>query len=143
MRCSSLMMLIWALSPAFLQAHGIALRLEPHEHDLVVYCSYSDSSPAIAVVSIYSPVNPEQAYETLETDAQGRASFTVAVAGEWKVIADDGTGHRVVMDVRVNPGVMPQVIRNRNGMNGLAFGVVLLLLLGLGYGQLSKHKRAA
>ena len=76
--------------------------VEPSSRAVVVRCLYSSGEPADAEVLVYSPTEPARIYQRLRTDLRGRASFVPDAAGLWRVVADDGLGHRTDVDVSVD-----------------------------------------
>ena len=76
--------------------------VEPSSRAVVVRCLYSSGEPADAEVLVYSPTEPARIYQRLRTDLRGRASFVPDAAGLWRVVADDGLGHRADVDVSVD-----------------------------------------
>lgn len=51
---------------------------------------------------MYSPGAPGEPFQTLRTDRRGRAAFLPDAAGEWRVVVDDGTGHRTELTIAVD-----------------------------------------
>ena len=78
------------------------IEIESRSAAVILRCSYSSGEPADAAVSIYSPVENQRAFQTLRTDLRGVASFVPDTSGTWRIVADDGTGHRTVLDVPVS-----------------------------------------
>ena len=76
--------------------------IEPASRAAVVRCEYSSGEPADAEVLVYSPSEPARIYQRLRTDVRGRASFVPDAAGLWRVVVDDGLGHRTELEVSVD-----------------------------------------
>lgn len=76
--------------------------VEPSSRAVVVRCQYSSGEPADAEVLVYSPAEPARIYQRLRTDLRGRASFVPDMEGQWRVVLDDGLGHRAEVDVSVD-----------------------------------------
>ena len=76
--------------------------VERSSEPVVVRCQFSDDGPADAEVLVYSPAEPNRIFQRLRTDLRGRASFVPDAAGLWRVVADDGLGHRTELEVRVD-----------------------------------------
>jgi len=56
---------------------------------------YSDGSPAsYASVKIWSPASDSLEYQNGRTDKNGRFSFIPDIDGKWRIIMNDGVGHR-------------------------------------------------
>lgn len=68
---------------------------------VVVRCVFTSGEPADAEVLVYSPTEPDRIFQTLRTDLRGFASFVPDAPGDWRVVADDGMGHRTFLDVPV------------------------------------------
>lgn len=68
---------------------------------VVVRCVFTSGEPADAEVLVYSPTEPDRIFQMLRTDLRGFASFVPDAPGDWRVVADDGMGHRTFLDVPV------------------------------------------
>lgn len=80
----------------------MAARVAAGAEAVVVDCHYSGGEPADAEVLVYSPAEAGRAFQRQRTDLRGLASFVPDVPGVWRVVADDGLGHRVVLEVDVS-----------------------------------------
>ncbi len=78
--------------------------IEGSARAVVVRYAYANGDPADAEVSVYSPAEAGRMYQTLRTDPNGRASFVPDSPGRWRVVADDGMGHRAEAHVAVDAG---------------------------------------
>jgi len=95
---------IWILTLIFmfmgtvgmLQAHKLEVNLIPHPPVVVMEAGYSGHSHGISGgdVFIYAPGGAEKAFQTGKTDAEGKFAFIPDQPGEWRVVVDDGTGHK-------------------------------------------------
>jgi nickel transport protein len=84
-------------------AHDLALRVEQSEPTVIVYAAYGGSEPVTdADVSIFSPANPDSPFQTGLTDIRGIFAFVPSDAGEWRVVLDDGYGHRAERMIAVD-----------------------------------------
>ncbi len=92
----------WMCMPVVALAHGMEASVEPSSRAVVVLCQYSSGEPADAEVLVYSPAEPARIYQRLRTDMRGRASFVPDTTGLWRVVLDDGLGHRTEVDVSVD-----------------------------------------
>ena len=68
---------------------------------VVVRCVFTSGEPAEAEVLVYSPAEPDRIFQMLRTDLRGFASFVPDAPGDWRVVADDGMGHRTFLDVPI------------------------------------------
>ena len=86
-------------------AHGINTETSFHGNVVVVRSSFSPTQPVIdAFVTIYSPADQEDAWQTGTTDKAGNFSFLPDVEGEWIFVVDDQKGHRKRTAVMVRFG---------------------------------------
>jgi len=95
---------IWILTLFFmfistaglLQAHKLEINLTQHPPVVVVEAGYSGHQHGLSGgdVFIYAPGEAEKAFQTGKTDGKGKFAFIPTKAGEWRVMVDDGTGHR-------------------------------------------------
>ena len=99
---AALIVAAWVCVPVGAQAHGMDATVESASRAVVLRFQYSSGEPADGEVLVYSPAEPARIYQRLRTDLRGRASFVPDVAGLWRVVADDGLGHRSEVDVSVD-----------------------------------------
>jgi hypothetical protein len=95
---------IWILTLFFmfvsasgiLQAHKLEVNLTQQPPVVMVEAGFSGHHHGLSGgdVFIYAPGEAEKAFQTGKTDVQGKFAFIPTEAGEWKVVVDDGTGHR-------------------------------------------------
>ncbi len=88
--------------PAVLHAHGMALEIVASAGSVTVQCSYSNGDPAAAEVLVHSPADATRFYAVIQTDELGRVSFQPDSPGAWRVVADDGIGHRAKLAFRID-----------------------------------------
>lgn len=93
--------LIWLLAVPVAHAHGIEAEVKSSARAVVVSCSYSNGEPANTEVLVYSPHEKGRIYQRLRTDIRGLASFVPDSEGRWRIVADDGFGHRTELEVAV------------------------------------------
>lgn len=87
-------------------AHGITVETSIEGGVVVVSSSYSSTQPLVdASVSVYSPSDPDNAWQTGRTDRTGRFAFVPDVEGEWTVAVDDRQGHMKRTAVAFRPDV--------------------------------------
>lgn len=67
-----------------------------------VRCEYTNGDPVDAEVLVYSPSEPARIFQRLRTDLRGRASFVPDSAGLWRVVVDDGLGHREEVELSID-----------------------------------------
>lgn len=92
------------LVPVSSLAHGLVAEVQSSVHAVVVSCAYSGGGPAEAEVLVYSPREPGSLYQRQHTDLRGLASFVPDVPGVWRVVVDDGLGHRADLQVSIQEG---------------------------------------
>ncbi len=93
---------LWLCAPLLAQAHGMQVAIDPSVQAVTVRCLYSSGEPADVEVQIYSPDGKDEAFQTMRTDPRGFASFVPDSTGTWLLVADDGMGHRVVLEIPVD-----------------------------------------
>lgn len=82
-------------STASVMAHGVQVDVSLQYPVVITKSYYSASQPLKgADIDIYSPDNAEEPYQTGKTGQAGYFAFIPSREGDWKVIADDGQGHR-------------------------------------------------
>jgi len=87
---------IFVSSAGLLQAHKLEVTLTQHTPVLLVEAGYSGHHHGLSAadVFIYAPGEAEKIFQTGKTDEAGKFAFIPTKAGEWRVVVDDGTGHR-------------------------------------------------
>ena len=86
-------------------AHGTDYRLLDEKSAVVVEFIYSDNQPmAYAEVLVYSPENDSVEYQNGRTDMNGRFAFYPQSPGNWRIQADDGTGHLERVSIEIGTG---------------------------------------
>jgi nickel transport protein len=94
-----------ALFPCMLFAHGVEVSIATNTgaaRSEIVRFIYSTGEPmAFAIIRVFAPSKP--AIETVQsiTDRNGYFSFVPDEAGEWRVTAEDGMGHKGSITVPV------------------------------------------
>lgn len=79
-----------------LARHGLTLRVSQEGRTVVVRAGYDGGGPARgASVEAFAPGAPA-ATVAGTTDQEGRFRFVPAEPGEWRIVVDDGLGHRRV-----------------------------------------------
>ena len=88
---TSLLLVGW-LSPA--QAHGLEWQSDAAPATVVLF-TYAGGEPmAYASVKVFAPNDAEVEYQNAHTDKTGRFAFVPEGHGPWRIVADDGMGHR-------------------------------------------------
>ncbi len=88
---------------AAVHAHDLDLSVEYAQPAVVVHALYGGAEPVTdADVSIFSPENPDSPYQTGITDIAGLFAFVPSGAGQWRVVIDDGFGHRAEQEIAVD-----------------------------------------
>lgn len=109
--------LIWPVFPAlFLMlfaaagaaAHGTGFRLVETRDARAVRCYYASGDPmAYAKVLVYGPEDRDTEHQNGRTDRAGSFAFLPDRPGKWRVIVNDGQGHRLEAKVPVAPSPVP------------------------------------
>ncbi len=102
------------------QAHGLEAEIEAQAPFVGLRCAYTNGEPADAEVLVYSPDEPGRAFQMLRTDLRGRAAFVPDAPGEWRVVVDDGLGHRADLSVSVGADGLAQTVPESAGSSSLA-----------------------
>ncbi len=80
-------------------SHGVKLKTEEKPPFLVVQAAYSGHHEISGMkMMIYSP-DSEELYQEGKTDIHGKFSFTPDRTGTWKIVADDGMGHKKSIEI--------------------------------------------
>jgi len=75
-------------------AHGVNVETSFQGGVVIVRSSFSPAQPLIdAPVTIYSPADRENAWQTGSTDKTGHFAFVPDAEGEWTFVVDDRKGH--------------------------------------------------
>lgn len=89
-----LIMLSLLISTGSALAHGVNVETTFKGGVVVVRSSFSPTQPLVdAPVTIYSPADRENAWQTGSTDKTGHFAFVPDVEGEWTFVVDDRKGH--------------------------------------------------
>jgi nickel transport protein len=79
--------------PAF--AHGTGYRLIDDANAVAVSFFYADGQPmSYAETLVFAPDNDDIEYQNGRTDQQGRFAFYPETPGTWRLVVNDGMGHR-------------------------------------------------
>ncbi len=92
------------LFPAASPAHSLGAGVEIAGQTVIVRSRYADGAFPDADAWVYSPDEPERVFQSGRTDRNGVFSFVPNAAGAWRVVVDDGMGHRKEIEVTVDDG---------------------------------------
>lgn len=82
------------VAPESTPFHGFTIRLTREGRVVVAACHYDGGTPVTgAQVTLYPP-GSDTPYQTGVTDRAGVFAFLPESPGEWRVLVDDGMGHR-------------------------------------------------
>jgi nickel transport protein len=124
-----LAVLVAALLPAVAVAHEVLHEVAPGRAT-AVRAYESDGEPlADEAYEVYSPADPEVAWQKGRTDREGWLAFVPAVAGTWRVRVIEATGHGLDLALQAGPGAPATAAPSGGAPSTLGF--VLRPLLGL------------
>jgi len=145
-----LISLILMVSTGSALAHGVTVDISIEGGVVIIGASYSPAQPLVAAsVSIHSPAEPENEWQTGRTDKTGHFAFVPDARGEWSIVIDDQKGHMEKATVVFTPDlpekseiteetVTKPVDPAGNGLNTshkIVIGLSLLIgITGLFYG---------
>jgi len=103
-RAAFLTLLIVVGFSAGVFAHGVNTETSFHAGVAVVRSTYSPEQPlADALVTIYSPGDRINAWQTGRTDKTGHFAFLPDIDGEWIFFVDDQKGHSKKTAIIIEP----------------------------------------
>lgn len=106
MRCALVISVLLTALPgapvyATLVRHGIVVRLVQEGPLVTVTAAYDGGGPAIgATITVFAP-GTDWVMQTGRSNGVGQFAFAPDRTGEWRVVVDDGTGHRRTARLRV------------------------------------------
>ena len=118
---------LWILFPLVAEGHGLEAKVQVSARAIVIGCTYSNGDQADAEVLVYSPNEATRIFQRLQTDLRGNASFVPDTDGIWRVVVDDGMGHREELAVTVKDSLPTAPVRE----SSFSLRSVLLALLVL------------
>ncbi len=88
--------------------------LYPHGVDILtinggtgIEARYDSGDPiSYAEVTVYSPENEKEPFQSGVTDRNGRFLFFPDLEGEWKIVVNDWTGHGGTFRIKVDPSLV-------------------------------------
>ncbi len=138
-------------------AHGITTDVSIEGGVVIVGAFYSPAQPvAGASVTIYSPAEPENDWQTGKTDKTGHFAFVPDTEGEWLIVIDDQMGHMKKATIVFTPDlpeeseitegtVTEPIAPADNGLNTslrIIIGLSLIIgITGLFYGLKNRQVR--
>jgi hypothetical protein len=82
--------------------HGLEVSAENRDPFVVVRLTWEGAGPAAGVeIQVYAP-GEEEAFQSGTTDPDGLFAFQPRMAGTWRIVADDGTGHRASHEMDIS-----------------------------------------
>lgn len=122
---------LWILFPWVVEAHGLDAKVETSARAIVIGCAYSNGDRADAEVLVYSPHEATRIFQRLQTDLRGNASFVPDADGIWRVVVDDGMGHREELEVIVEDSTATAHGRGANtSLRSVVLAVLALAIAG-------------
>ncbi len=122
------------LLPVPLAGHSLQAEIDSGSQGTVaVRYGYGGGGPASAEVMLVSPADPTRYHRVLRTDSQGVVRFVPDTPGLWRLVADDGLGHRAELEIRVGPEGTVDAVERRGGGSRLVWGLGCLAGLLLGW----------
>ncbi len=108
---------------------------------VTVRCEYSNGAPVDAEVLVHSPAEPARIFQRLRTDLRGRASFVPDAPGQWRIVADDGLGHRTELDLSVDDDGVAGKSPARDAVPAPMVSMAVLLLAGGAWWAVSRRRK--
>lgn len=106
-------------------AHGVDYKVVESKGVVALewrYESHSQAPAKHAQVKVYSPAGAASEYMAGQTDERGVFVFLPDRAGEWRVVVDDGEGHRETAKIAVGEAGSVQAVQTH--VHGAAEGGV-------------------
>ena len=125
--------LTWFGAAPVALAHGMKAELKESTAAVVVACVYSSGDPADAEVLVYSPVEQGRIFQRLRTDIRGLASFVPDSPGTWRVVADDGMGHRTELELEVGDGEVSVTATGSSSWSAALAALALVAVMALAW----------
>ncbi len=117
---------LFLVSAAAAAGHGVVVA--PVDGARAVVFRYEDGTPlADAEANVYGPGDAEAAWEGF-ADMEGRVAFVPDREGVWRVVVDDGLGHRAEARIEVDAagGIATAPTGRRAGPSAIAAGLGVL-----------------
>lgn len=117
------------LASCMVQAHNMEITVERQPGAVATRFGYGPRDPAKgAPVTVFSPADPGTPFQTGQTDQRGVFVFAPDRPGAWRVVADDGEGHREEARIEVaEDGAIRFDDHSHSRANTFVTGVSLLV----------------
>ena len=115
------------MSPGPLLGHSLRAEIVPGSGFVSVRCTYGGGAPAKAEVMLVSPADPTQYRHVLQTGADGIARFQPDSPGLWRLVADDGLGHRAKLEFAVDASGSAGAMDSTSSGRAARWSLVVLL----------------
>lgn len=90
-------------------AHDLALSSEVRPPFVLVRAAYGESeSVPFAAVEVYAPAGGAGLHQKGITDRDGNFAFVAGQEGRWRIVVDDGMGHRAETYVDISNTAGPE-----------------------------------
>jgi nickel transport protein len=124
---------VLAALPATAFAHGVDISEATGRVDLrTIRCMYSTGEPMLfAKIRVFAPSRPDASAQESVADLNGYFSFAPFEAGDWRLIAEDGMGHRGEIIVAVDDGEAPAEAASTGAPPSAQLPVPVAAALGL------------
>ncbi len=98
--------IILCFNSNLVSAHGTAHRLLTDTNAVTVEFFYSDNEPmSYSEILVFSPRDQKLEYQNGRTDQKGRFSIYPEIPGTWKIIANDGMGHKETATIQIQEDI--------------------------------------
>lgn len=117
------------LVSCIVQAHDMEITVEKQPGAVAIRFGYGPQDPAKgAPVTVFSPADSGKPFQAGQTDQRGVFVFAPDRPGAWRVVADDGEGHREEARIEVAEDGAIQFDDHRHSRaNTFVTGVSLLV----------------
>lgn len=94
------------LNSNVVSAHGTGHRLLTDTNTVTVEFFYSYNEPmSYSEILVFSPQDQKLEYQNGRTDQKGRFSIFPEIPGTWKIIANDGMGHKETATIEIQEDI--------------------------------------
>ena len=115
-------------------SHGVRGRIDSGR-GIIVEAEYDDGEPmSYASIEIFDS-GKNLPFQTGRTDRNGRFLFYPDMMGDWKVVVNDGMGHRLVLKTEIDSSLSHKESNERHGkglsLNNAPFPGYARVILGI------------